>query len=409
MATDCIVHVGDMKCGSKAIQHWLCRNEDQLREKGFAVSRELRVGCYHSFLSSYALDDHRVRNVSRSDCNVLHSSKVPAHRVDVRKRLSREIAGLPANVHTVIFSHEQLLSLRPREVARVVELLRQHFSGIRVVAYIRRQDRQFVSSWGQKLKTGMPSYRFYGRLRRKWRYLRMLQTWETCVGHEAIAVRIFDRRDFHAGCIVKDFCHTLGIPWGTDFHATAVVNESLGATAQRVLLASHRIWAKRSPLWRRCLSLFAREKASPARAQRLYAIVAFLTRKYPGRGLLPPRGWAQELMAAFAQENEAIRTRYLPDKPQLFDDGFDEYPEDGSPPLSAAEALEIAGTVLECFIGVPSAELITEAYELVLGRLPTAAELSEHSAAARSITDVYKILLEEAGIGRPPANTRIAA
>lgn len=121
---------------------------------------------------------------------------------------------------------------------------------------------------------------------------------------------------------------------------------------------------------------------------RTFGLVAFITPNFPGRGLLPPRGWAQELMATFAQENEAIWTRYLPDKTQLFHNGFDEYPEQGLPPLSTAEAREMAGTVLECFVGVPSAELVTEAYELVLGRLPTAAELSEQTARARRITDV---------------------
>ncbi|MFM7291533.1 MAG: hypothetical protein ACKO6B_09900, partial [Planctomycetia bacterium] len=247
----CIIHVGDMKCGSKAIQHWLCLNEQQLRDLGFFVSQELRAGCYHSYLASYALDDRRSRNIARRECQVRHARQVPAHRADVRERLSREISGLPADINTFIVSHEQLLSLRPREVARAIDLLRQHFRDVQVVAYIRRQDRQFVSSWGQRLKTGIPHPRFFGRLRRKWSYLRMLETWEAHVGHESMSVRIFDRREFHAGCIVKDFCHTLGIPWGSDFCDAPIVNESIGANAQRVLLASHMIHAMKSPLMRR--------------------------------------------------------------------------------------------------------------------------------------------------------------
>ena len=65
--------------------------------------------------------------------------------------------------------------------------------------------------------------------------------------------------------------------------------------------------------------------------------------------------------------------------------------------------------VLECFVGVPSAELITEAYETVFGRPPTPAELSDHMTSAHTISDVYRLLLTDAGIGQRHTAVRAAA
>jgi hypothetical protein len=405
----CVLHVGDMKCGSTAIQQWICDNEEALRRHGYATSRELRNGGYHSFLSSYAYDDHRIHNFARQECRISDPRQVSAHRRDVRDRLTREIARLPGHVHTMILSHEQLLSLSSREIRRVVSLLREYFNDLKVTVYIRRQDRLFISMWGQRLKSGMPSSRFMARLRRSRHYLRTLQAWESVVGRDAIDVRIFDRREFQAGCIEKDFCHTLGLQWAEEFRPVTMVNESLDAVAQQVLVASHRWYHGQLSLVERIRACLRRQKTSPARLQRLHAMVAFLARNYTGRGLAPPRSWALELLAACARENEVIRRRYLPDRPRLFDNDVSDVAEEGSPEPTAAEALQVAGAVLECFAGVPSAELVTEAYELVLERGPTPEELSQHAMRGQTITEVYRHVLREAGIMKPAVALRRAA
>jgi hypothetical protein len=94
----------------------------------------------------------------------------------------------------MLFSHEMLLSLHPPEVDRLMGLLRRLFSGVRVIAYLRRQDRLFLSLWGQRLKTHDPGATFCDDLLAHRSYLRMLETWERAVGRENLSVRVLGSR-----------------------------------------------------------------------------------------------------------------------------------------------------------------------------------------------------------------------
>ena len=52
-----ILHIGDMKCGSKSIQGWLAANDSLLRRHGFHGGVATKHSFYDSGLACYALDD----------------------------------------------------------------------------------------------------------------------------------------------------------------------------------------------------------------------------------------------------------------------------------------------------------------------------------------------------------------
>lgn len=396
-----ILHIGDMKCGSKSIQHWLHQDAAVLRELGFHGSKTTRFDIYDSRLASYAIDDESLANEPRRESGIVSAADVPAHRLEIERGLATEVAALPADARAMVFSHEMMLSLEPAEVQRLMALLGRCFDEIGVVAYIRRQDRLFLSLWGQRLKTHDPGPGFCDCMRDQRSYRRMLDTWERAVGRGRLAVRIFDKSAFRQGDIQADFRAAAGIPADPRFTRPALRNEGLDAAAQSLLLAlrdrlvdrrerGHRSLAARI---RRIFRGRRRPPWEPVAFPR--PLVAHLMRNRPGSGLMPSRSWAREIVAACAAENEIIRSRYFPDRAALFDDDFSAYPDEGGPPGHAAPPCDVLALRQEdCPVADPAE--VEEAYRLVLGRDPGPEERAAVGRRGANIAEVYGSLLGRA-------------
>ncbi|MBM4021128.1 MAG: hypothetical protein FJ284_02600 [Planctomycetes bacterium] len=393
-----IVHIGDMKCGSKSIQHWLHQDAAVLRELGFHGSTTTRFDIYDSRLASYAIEDESLANEPRRESGIVSAADVPAHRDEIERGLAAEVAALPADARALVFSHEMLLSLEPAEVDRLVGLLRGLFDEIGVVAYIRRQDKLFLSLWGQRLKTHDPGPGFCECLRDKRSYLRMLDTWERAVGRGRLAVRVFDKLAFRQVDIQADFRAAAGIPADPRFTRPALRNEGLDAAAQSLLLALRDRLVDRRERARRSLAARLR-RIFGGRRSRPWESVAFprplvthLMRNRPGSGLMPSRSWAREIVAGCAAENEIIRARYFPDRAVLFDDDFSAYPDEGGPPGRAVPPCDTL-TLRQPDCAAADPEHVEEAYRLVLGRDPGPEERATARRGAANIAEVYAMLL----------------
>ena len=373
-----IIHVGDMKAGSKSIQTFLLENRQLLQDAGVYVSEETRVGPYHSMLCSYAFDDSRMENNPRREWGITDISQMEEHRHDVHEKIKNEVANLEPGTHSVVFSHEGLLSLDGAEVARVMQLLRTYFSEIRIVAYIRRQDKHFVSMWGQRINSGQsPGPNFFQMLRNSRSYVAMLANWEQAVGLENLAVRVLESKSFLNGNLYQDFCAAAGIPWNDQFEQSNASNVGLNPVAQTFLIAlNQRLAAKGVP------TITPRS-----------GVIPFLQQYFTGNGTVPSRAWALETVEFFAKENEEICRRYFPDQTSLFDDNFDSYPINGTPPCTAAEAFDLAVTMWEHFHQGPTELEVRQAYRLILGRAPTPDEVATQTQANASVKGLYMGLL----------------
>lgn len=397
-AIHAILHVGDMKCGSTSIQEWMTRDRRILEANGYWLSDVTRIAHYDSRLSSYALDDDRMDVEARRESRIGSQAEVPAHRRDIEQRLAAEVAGLPSTAKAMIFSHELMLLLRPREVNRLVTMLRRLFAGVRVVAYIRRQDRLFLSLWGQRLKSHAPEPDFFERQLARRRYSRMLDTWSDAVGRDNFAVRVFDKASFAQGNLQADFRAAAGIPHDDRYAPPSRTNESLDAAAQSLLLElGARLDGQSSRNRRRLWSRIVR--AFQTRAKRRTSVPGipiplqmFLIHHRTGRSLLPDRQWARGIMAACESENEIIRRRYFPDRAGLFDDDFSDYPVAGGPP-SGNLRLCVPEEFAHPAVGSVAPEEIIEAYRVVLGREPDQAWVDRERGTASNIAQVYASLL----------------
>jgi len=393
-----ILHLGDMKCGSKSIQGWLAENESLLRGHDVHRSTSTRYSIYDSGLACFALDDGNLTAEPRREHAIQSSADVPGYRRSLDERLAAEIVALPPGAQTMVFSHEMLLSLSPPEVERLMALLHRRFSGVRVVAYLRRQDRLFLSLWGQRLKTHDPGSRFCDDLLATRSYLRMLETWERAVGRANLAVRVFDRKAFVNGDLMADFRAAAGIPDDSRYQMPTFHNESLDAASQSLLLELRDLLRERRERdrkriltrLRRLLRLERRPHAGlitfPA------SLATFLWRFYTGNGLRPRRGWAERIFESYSAENDEIRRRYRPDLTELFDREFSEYPLEGGAPGEgytpcAPEAMRREP------LAPPEPEQVDEAYRVVLGRVPSASERAAARQSAANIAHLYATLL----------------
>jgi hypothetical protein len=397
-AVQAILHVGDMKCGSTSIQEWMTRDRALLQANGYWLSDVTRIAHYDSRLSSYALNDDRMEVEARKESGIRSSRDVPAHRRDIEWRLTQEVASLPSTAKAMIFSHELMLSLWPSEVQRLLSMLRRVFAGVRVVAYIRRQDRLFLSLWGQRLKSYAPEPDFFERQVQRRSYLRMLDTWSHAVGRDNLVVRVFDKASFAQGNLQADFREATGIPHDDRYAPPSHSNESLDAAAQMLLLElgkklDGRSSQDRRRLWSRIRRAFQpKAKRQTSIAMFPLPLKMFLIRNRTGRSLLPDRAWAHRIMSACEKENEVIRRRYFPDRVRLFDDDFSDYPADGGPPGSNLRVCVPEEFAHPTVGSVPPAEII-EAYRVVLGREPDPATVARESDTAANIAQVYASLL----------------
>ncbi len=393
-----ILHIGDMKCGSTSIQQWMTRDAALLRENGFWLSATTRVVNYDSRLACYALDNKRNETEPRRESGISVPTQVPPFRRDLERRLADEVASLPSDARAMVFSHELLLMLRDREVQRLMALLERLFSGIHVVAYIRRQDRLFLSLWGQRLKKFHPGAEFCDKMIEQRSYLRMLDTWQRAVGHDNLVVRVFDKHSFAEGDLQADFRDAAGIPADGRYSKPFRTNESLDANAQTLLLElGGRLARQEEPNHRR-LTLLMRQWLPGQKARRQMpkpipeSLKDHLLQHHTGRGLMPSRAWAEQIMAAVGQENEEIRRRFFPDRPQLFDQDFSDYASEGGPPGAVVGVCD-PEAVREPSNGPLTPDTVAEAYRLVLGRQAKAADIERERNAAANIAHLYASLL----------------
>jgi hypothetical protein len=238
-------------------------------------------------------------------------------RVDCAQSLVDEIAALPETVETIIVSNEGLAGLTTEgDFDRFFELLDKVGYIEKVVAYIRRQDKNAASNYTTYLKTGgtrknilqkyspgSAAYIFYGD---------KLKLWADRVGSNKVAVRYFDKAEMKDGDIFADFRDVTGLPKAVNFEVKERTNPSITPAACEFL----RAFNERFPR-------FVDGQNNPARA----TVRETLEAKFAGPGRMPTRSDVADYMKQFDASNEYIRSIWFPDRERLFDEDYSDYPE----------------------------------------------------------------------------------
>ena len=287
------LHIGSHKTGTTSIQ--------------YSAKRHLAAGV-------------RYLDIRRPETKLV-ATNGRGRRFDGTIRLERAEAVLAdaaaaneARGEHVLASDEDLFWISdPEVVARLAESVRRHFGDIRVVCYLRRQDRLTLAHRKQVIE-GHAAARFYDfdeaplpNLRDYYRHYldfdrKLKRVWIPAFGKENIIVRNAQRSALRDGDVLADFSATTGITF--DNAGPVETNTSLGGN--QVFLG---------------LLLASRGTAPQIRRQ----IVRNLA---PEGKFLPTRSEAEAFVSKFSASNERLAERWGKGLQgfQPFDDDFSEYP-----------------------------------------------------------------------------------
>jgi tetratricopeptide (TPR) repeat protein len=318
MPRELILHIGLSKTGSSSIQLVLAAQRDALAAQGVFYPRSPGWENHMLLPASIVADPNALWNVHPGTWEGLRPE---ARLAQFREQFNAEMDAMPEMAARCVISSEQCGSMlnTDDEVARLAALLRRWFDPIRVVVYLRRQDKHAASAYTQNLRVGILAEPALpeggpGQLI-QYDYGTLLDRWARGFGDGAIVPRIFERADMKGGDAVQDFLDIAGISLpALDDNPDRLANPSVTLEGQALLRMAGRAleaqggdrpW-RDSPAWRR--------------------LTACITEAMPGRGWTPTRGEAADFMARFADTNEHARARFFPDRATLFPDNYADLP-----------------------------------------------------------------------------------
>ncbi|SLN33300.1 hypothetical protein ROJ8625_01561 [Roseivivax jejudonensis] len=318
---ECVVHIGTEKTGTTSIQRTLDHNAERLAAAGviwppiFRDGQDPRAACY-------AMDDDTI-DLRKERRNLTTPEKIATFRAQFEDRFAREIDRGP-DARTVLVVNEHLSRMRrPSEVRRLKTFLERHFDRVRVVVYLRRQDRMMRSMYSQVIKVGGTRPNVFPRYEdardgdfTTFNYRRIADLWADIFGRAAFEIRVFESARLSGGDVVSDFLRVAGIP-PIDGLEPSKTNESLSPEAIQVLR-----------MLNRHLPRGARGNIGPLSG-----------RIFTGSGIPVARAEAETFLGHFQADNDHVAQDYL-GRPCLFEPiGPDEYP-DSVPPEAMAVDLD---------------------------------------------------------------------
>jgi hypothetical protein len=343
-----ILHIGYPKTGTTSIQHAMNRKRPALLQEGLSYPAS-PGGNMHQLVAFAALVEG---DVSRMKGRRSLAGLPRQVRMDQFLRaFDTELTTLPAHVTRVVLSAETF-SLIMRDTAQIEKLralLAPYFSSMRVVVYLRRQDRLGTSFYSQLLRRGIMEPPVLTTERRDhahlYDYEAFLARWASVFGRSAIVPRIFEPARLLNGDVVQDFYSLCGLDPGLAPERQA--NPSIAVQGQALLLAFGRM-------------LEEAEGNENVRGRVWLRLVSTVTELFPGAGWRPSRAEAKDFMTRFAESNEAVRRDYFPQAASLFDEDFAKLP-------AAAISLEAEPVLPAAFVLIMEAMRRSVKHEVDIG------------------------------------------
>lgn len=299
MAGTVWLHIGTPKSGTSSLQKHLLDSRAALQEQGLTY---VTPGSF----------------TSCNDLAIAHNRK----RDDLAA-IAADLNGQIARADSALLSSEMFYGLPPSAVAQHLPVLQGR--EVKVLVYLRRQDRYIEAAYLQKAK----NFRFVGSIEDYIArfdgsgsdYAAMLAPWQA-TGWQLVP-RVLERPRLTGGSVVSDALAQIGLP-APDREVAQEVNVSPGYHRVQLLQAAAAAGvADPRKLQRRLSNAFpqAPQERSPVLTQE--ARRAFVAR--------------------FADGNESLRARFFPDAPSLFEMGdlSAEGEARGIPPFTEAQMTEI--------------------------------------------------------------------
>ncbi len=220
------IHMGHHKTGTTSLQWSLKQSEHQLADAGV------------NFLTS---------NGSGNSSELI---SVTAHRSHIVAKPQRSFYELIANSKkgNAVISAEHLSFIEDeKEIEELFNFSKQYFDEVRVICYLRRQDKLAISLKQQAAKqpfygaspssaicghdsdSVMPKFTF--TLLNYLDFKSKIEKWQAIFGNQNVILRIYDKKVLVDGCVCKDFSSILGLKKPLK---SLNINEGLGVVKTKV-------------------------------------------------------------------------------------------------------------------------------------------------------------------------------
>lgn len=198
------LHIGTPKTATTYLQRTLASNGEWLNAQGLSYPRLLN-GPGGNHITLFFASALRISAFARG-YGIHTTSDRLAFRKRLNRRLTRLLKATPDTIESYVFSSENLSGqLGHPGMTELRNLLSPHFSQIKIVCYIRRQDDGLLSMYAEHMRKGFSSGSFDGFLDRALKddglagynnYARLLRRWGNVFGHENLIVRRYDKARF---------------------------------------------------------------------------------------------------------------------------------------------------------------------------------------------------------------------
>jgi hypothetical protein len=232
------LHIGAPNTATHTLQSALAGNYDQLLAQRVLYPKVLRHGDAHHTLVCDLIKAYRGHTMA----DLWYGDRA---RGEAWRELQREIEQHQSRIDKIILSSELFFGQTQRLEDMLADI-RDRLSGheIKVVVYLRRQDRLYSSFFNQDVKGARQwahnAYRFYQThpiFQRD--YDELLDIWSSGVGRENMVIRPYEAAQWVGGNILEDFCSVTGIePLGA---GSASHDDNLGPTQLYIKLCLNRV------------------------------------------------------------------------------------------------------------------------------------------------------------------------
>jgi hypothetical protein len=355
-----ILHLGQHKTGSKALQSALAHNQKVLAKNGIyypnlnpkhpVIAYQISHFKLFSLLRYQAMKevgDEKAESFWKIHHEVAFPDQSPE---DLFKKLYKE--AVLSNSHTLILSAEDVFDMHTAQevgfnpelivsAARQLKSCCEHFGFVpHLLIYLRRQDYLAVAHYNQYVKgTAYPELDFDSYLRLFFPRLKtfsILRYWREAFGDKAIQIRPYEKSTLPNGIVSDFFTHVLKRPFPQAWRASPKTIETVNATPPRDYLEF----------------ILAQKKLGLSRGQFPQELILQEALKHHREGLLLEEWFSpesqQHLLDQLKVENENLREFYSEKKEDCFfmepaasvHQAWQSYPG-----FSASKAIEIAREV----------------------------------------------------------------
>jgi len=290
------LHIGLEKTGSTSIQHYLTKYRNKLLENNILYPNSLHTPnneyIYLLFSDIEKTDDLKIKH------RLISKEKYIEFIEKTKKAFIDEI--YKTNPTKIIISNEHLSSRLSRQnIEDLNKFLKSITPNIKVIAYVRRQDKLIESLYSTVIKSGgvlsIDEFIEKIKFRKDLKFFSFFNMWADIFGKENLIIRIFDKEKLYKNDIVCDFKKALNLNWLPEEKILA--NKSLGIKKIELL----RELNKRIPL-------IVKHSINPLRGNILDLLNKFKMEDYP---LEITNQQRTDLLNFFKEENEKFFKSYF--------------------------------------------------------------------------------------------------